>query len=222
MYLFLLAAFLAARGRGYYLIAAYPMLYAAGSVWWEGRLARISVGRARGMGRVAWAVVTTSAVLACVIALPVAPAESAWWKFSIRVSQDLREEIGWKELVETLAKVRDSLPAADRGRLAVLTANYGEAGAIDLYGGEYGLPQAISPVNSFGDRGYGASPPETLMVVGFPSAYLAMHFASCRLAARIRNRYGVANMETMSPGIFVCQGLRESWPEFWRELPHYA
>lgn len=222
MYLFLLAAFLAARGRGYYLIAAYPMLYAAGSVWWERRLARISVGRARAMWRIAWAVVTASAVLACVIALPVAPVESAWGKFSLTVSEDLREEIGWKEMVETVAKVRDSLPAAHRGRLAVLTANYGEAGAVDLYGGEYDLPLAISRVNSFGERGYGDSPPETLIVVGFPSAYLAMHFASCRLAARIRNRYGVANMETRSPGIFVCQGLRESWPEFWRELPRYA
>jgi hypothetical protein len=165
------------------------------------------------MWRIAWAVVTASAVLACVIALPVAPVESAWWKFSIRVSEDLREEIGWKEMVETVAKVRDSLPASDQGRLAVLTANYGEAGAIDLYGGEYGLPLAISRINSFGERGYGDSPPETLIVVGF---------ASCRLAARIRNRYGVANMETRSPGIFVCQGLRESWPEFWQQLPHYA
>ena len=146
------------------------MLYAAGSVWWEERLASISVGRARRMWRIAWAVVTASAVLACVIALPVAPVESAWWKFSIRVSEDLREEIGWKEMVETVAKVRDSLPAGDRGRLAVLTANYGEAGAIDLYGGEYGLPLAISRVNSFGERGYGDLPPETLIVVGFPSA----------------------------------------------------
>jgi hypothetical protein len=222
IYLFLLAAFLTARGRGYYLIAAYPMLYAAGSVWWEERLARISAGRARRMWRIACAVVTASAVLACVIALPVAPVESAWWKFLIRVSEDLREEIGWKEMVESVAKVRDSLPAGDRRRLAVLTANYGEAGAIDLYGGDYGLPLAISRVNSFGERGYGDSPPETLIVVGFPSAYLAMHFASCRLAARIGNRYGVANMETRSPGIFVCRDLRESWPEFWQQLPHYA
>ena len=223
MYLFLLVAFLAARGRGYYLIAAYPMLYAAGSVWWEEHLASRSAGRARRNWRLAWAVVTAAAVFACIIALPVAPDESAWWKFSMNASEDLREEIGWKEMVETVAKVRDSLPAGDRGRLGVLTAHYSEAGAIDLYGGEYGLPPAISRVNSFGERGYGESPPETLIVVGFPSAYLAMHFASCRLAARISNRYGVANMETARfPNVFVCQGLRESWPEFWRELPHYA
>ena len=71
------------------------MLYAAGSVWWEERLASISAGRASGMWRIAWALVTASAVLACAIALPVAPVESAWWKFSIGVSEDLREEIGW-------------------------------------------------------------------------------------------------------------------------------
>jgi hypothetical protein len=194
------------------------MLYAAGSVRWEERLAPISAGRARRMWRIAWAVVQRVCGVGVRHRVPVAPVESAWWKFSIRVSEDLREETGWKEMLETVAKVRDSLPAGDRGRLAVLTANYGEAGGIDLYGGEYGLPLAISRVNSFGERGYSDSPPETLIVVGFPSAYLAMHFASCRLAARIRNRYGVANMETRSPGIFVCQGLRESWPEFWQQL----
>ncbi len=31
---------------------------------------------------------------------------------------------------------------------------YGGAGAINLYGARYGLPEAISEINSFWQRGY--------------------------------------------------------------------
>jgi hypothetical protein len=46
----------------------------------------------------------------------------------------VREEIGWQELVDAVAKTRDSLPVQERATAGILTGNYGEAGAIDLYG----------------------------------------------------------------------------------------
>ncbi len=66
---------------------------------------------------------------------------------------ELRDEIGWEDLVATVARVRDSIPLEDRGRLAVLTDSYATAGAIDLYGDRYGLPAAISRINSWGSAG---------------------------------------------------------------------
>lgn len=69
-----------------------------------------------------------------------------------KIQGDFREEVGWEELVETVAKIRDTLPTKDRARLGVLAGNYGEAGAINLYGGRYGLPRAISGINSFWAR----------------------------------------------------------------------
>jgi len=64
--------------------------------------------------------------------------------------------VGWPELVGTIAKIRDSLPAEQRARLGILAGDYGAAGAIDLYGPAYQLPPAISGINSFWQRGYGA------------------------------------------------------------------
>jgi len=84
----------------------------------------------------------------------------------LKLSEDFPEEIGWPELVETVAKIRDSLPQEDRARLGIPGTNYGEAGAINLYGPRYGLPSAISGVNSFWERGYGNPPPETRIVIG--------------------------------------------------------
>src|ERR1700722_14500653 len=189
MYVILFAAFLLARGNGYYLAAAYPMLYAAGSVQWEQRLASKPT-RQRLLWRVTWAVVAVAAVLAAVVALPIGPPRSLQWKLRM---PELRDEIGWEDLVATVASVRDSIPLEDRGRLAVLTDRYAIAGAINLYGGGYGLPPAISRINSYGERGYGQQPPETVIAIGFSREFLESRFASCQPAAQIRNRYGIVN-----------------------------
>ncbi len=109
---------------------------------------------------------------------------------------DLREEIGWQELVDTVASIRDSLPAEERASAGILTGNYGEAGAIDLYGPAHGLPPALSRVNSFWLRGYGDSPPQTLIVVGLSPDFVKANFASCESKGTISNRFGVANEET--------------------------
>jgi len=158
-------------------------------------------------------------VVAGAVALPLAPVNSAWWKFAASVDVVFPEEIGWPEFVETVAHVRDGVPSNERVRLGILAGNYGEVGALNLYGKNYGLPRAISGVNSSWERGYGSPAPETVIVVGFRRDFLAKRFASCELAGRTWNRYGVANEETVEdPDIFVCRGLQRSWEEFWREV----
>ena len=218
MYVILLAAFIIARGRGYYLAAGYPMLYAAGSVWWEQRLASLNPGRQRRSWRVAWAVVAAAAAIAAVVALPIGPPQWSMWNLR---EPELRDEVGWEDLVATVARVRDSIPLEDRGRLAVLTGNYAAAGAVDLYRDHYGLPAAISPINSYGERGYGDPPPETVIAIGIPREFLESRFASCRPAAQIRNRYGVVNRSYLQ-GVSVCRGLNEGWPKFWAALPRFG
>jgi len=170
-----------------------------------------------------WVALAVDVLIAGAVALPLAPVNSAWWRFAARVDVVFPEEIGWPEFVETVAQVRDRLPASERERLGILAGNYGEVGALNLYGEKYGLPRAISGVNSSWERGYGSPVPETLIVVGFPRDFLQRRFRSCELAGRTWNRYGVANEETVEvPDIFVCRGLRESWEAFWKEVRGFA
>jgi Dolichyl-phosphate-mannose-protein mannosyltransferase len=223
MYVVPLLLFVIAKGRGYYLAAAYPMLYAAGAVWSEEWLAsrrRPFDGALRVI--VCTALVVDMAIVAALI-LPVAPVNSNWWNFAVKVNGDFPEEIGWPELVETVAKIRDSLPPEDRAHLGILGANYGEAGAINLYGPRYGLPMAISGVNSFWQRGYGDPPPETLIVLGLPRDFLETKFAICEVAGHTWNRFGISNEETRDhPDIFVCRHLRQSWPDFWMNFRYFG
>jgi hypothetical protein len=223
MYIVPLLLFVIGRGRGYYAAGLYPMLYAGGSVWGEKWIASIPRRRAAVLRRLVWSALIADVALAAVLSLPIAPVGTAWWNVADRVDRNFEEEIGWPELVQTVAQVRDSLPAQDRARLGVLAANYGEAGAINLYGPRYGLPRAISGVNSFWQRGFGDPPPETLIVMGISHGVLQRDFSSCRVVAHVWNRYGVQNEETRDhPDIYVCRGLRWTWPEFWKNFHYYG
>jgi 4-amino-4-deoxy-L-arabinose transferase-like glycosyltransferase len=218
-----LMLFVAARGRDYYLAPAYPMLLAAGSTWWESRLLSLPCNWARFARSAVWTACAVGGVLIFALVLPIAPINSAWWNVTSGLNDDLREEIGWPDLVQTVARIRDSLPAEERARLAILAGNYGEAGAIDLYGPAYGLPKAIGGVNSYWLRGYGDPPPETLIVIGFSRAFAERNFEFCEIAGRTTNRYGVKNEETLDhPAIFVCRRLRRPWPEFWKRLRNFG
>lgn len=58
--------------------------------------------------------------------------------------QHLADQFGLRELVEKVAEVYHSLPPEDRDCAAIFASNYGQAGAVDLFGRKYGLPRAIS------------------------------------------------------------------------------
>jgi hypothetical protein len=223
MYLTPLVIFVIAKGRAYYLAAAYPMLYAAGSVWVERALVCVGSTLQKLVRVLVWAALLTDIVIMGAITLPIAPANSTWAAHAMKINGDFREELGWPELVQTIAEIRDSLSAEERAQLGILTGNYGEAGAVNLYGAQFGLPRAISGVNSFWQRGYGDPPPQTLIVVGADLDDLQGEFASCRLAADIWNRFGVENEETRDhPNIFVCHTLRKPWPEFWKTFRYFG
>jgi hypothetical protein len=223
IFLVTLGLFLVAKGRGYYLAPGYPMLYAAGGVWGERWLSTLTVARAKKVRVAVAAALALNILGAMAVALPLAPVPSAWFRLADKVNLTLRDEIGWEDFVSTLAQVRDSLPAESRAHLGILAENYGEVGAINLYGPSHGLPLAISGVNSSWERGYGAQPPQLLIIVGFPRAFVEANFESCRLAAQNTNSLGVVNEETTERrDIFLCGPPNSGWPQFWQTFQYYA
>src|SRR6516225_6072163 len=223
LYVIPLITFFVAKGRGYYVAPGYPLLYAGGAVFGAELIVNLRLAWRISLTWLAWASVTITIFFAAAYFVPLAPVDSDWARRAFTVNDDFREEIGWPELVNTLAQIRDSLGPSERTRLAILAGNYGEAGAINLYGKDYGLPKAICGTNSFWARGYGDPPPDTLIVIGFSREFGDKYFESCELAGHITNKYGVANEETTDhPDILICRHLRESWPEFWKKFRRYG
>lgn len=223
MYIVPLLLFVIARGREYYLAGAYPMLYAAGAVAAERWITSRQRPWANASKALVAAALTLDAVFSAAFFLPIAPINSAWFKVASSLQGDYREEVGWPELVETVAQVRDNLSAENRANLGIVAANYGEAGAINLYGPQFGLPRAISGVNSFWYYGSPDEAPQAVIVLGYSRSYAERNFNSCRVAAHTWNRYGIANEETSDhPDILVCGPPRQGWPELWKRFQHFG
>jgi hypothetical protein len=223
MYVVTLAIFVVAKARFYYLAPMYPVLLAAGSVLWGKWVSSLRPAGARGAQAALWTAMAAGAVIFALMTMPLAPFGSGLWKFTSKVHDQFREEIGWTDLAQTVARVYQSLPAEEQARTGILTGNYGEGGALNLYGPALGLPRAMAGTNSFWYRGYAEPPPETVIVVGFDLDEAEEHFSSCRVAAKNTNAYNVVNEESRDhPNILVCRHLRESWPEFWRRFRRFG
>jgi hypothetical protein len=215
MYLVPLLVFWINKGRFYYVAEAYPMLLAMGAATSERWLARIP----------RWTQLTVEAVFFAGLILVGGYYFAGWVPlassgplrtFALDHSGDLREEIGWDELVKTVAGIRDSLSPEQRASLGITVANYGEYGAIEILGRSYGLPAPIGTTNSEWLRGYPSPQPTTLIVLGLTSEQANRIFTGCRLAGHNGNAEGVKNEESQDhPDIFVCGPPLEPWPEFW-------
>jgi hypothetical protein len=222
MYLVLFLLFLINRGRGYYLAAAYPMLFAAGSVAYERWVASLSTLWSRIVQVSSYVLLAAGGVVSAAIILPLQPANSPK-NIALRINGDLREEIGWPELAATVAHIRDTLPAGERSHVGIVVGNYGEAGAINLYGPAHGLPAVLSGTNTAWYRGYGSTPPQTLIVVGFSQKEAEAAFQSCRLAALNVVPFHISNEESEAHGeIFVCGAPRQPWPAFWADFRRFG
>jgi hypothetical protein len=213
---------LATQGRPYYLAAAYPMLLAAGAVVIERWLASLPALGARFVQAITWAAFIVSGVAFALLALPITTINSPLWDVVSDINGELKEMVGWPDLVESVAAIYATLPAEEKAVAGILTGNYGEAGAINLYGPAYGLPQAISGVNSYWLRGYGNPPPQTVIVLGSGGAAYS-YFGSCQFAGAIKNRFGVMNEESRDhPAVYVCRAPRQPWPDLWQRLRSFG
>jgi hypothetical protein len=215
--------FAIARGRGYYLMAAYPVLYAAGAVALERSISSWATGLRVTVRAIVIAAMLADAAAIAWAFLPIWQPGSPGWNWQMKNNHDMADEIGWPELATQVAAVRDTLSTEERSRLAILANNYGEAGAVALYGPQYNLPTPISSTNTFHLRGYGPYEPETVIVLGGELDDQLKNFEACRVAAHVDIPYGVRNEESVDhPAILVCKHLRWPWAVAWARSQEFG
>jgi hypothetical protein len=229
-YVAILALLVAQHGKAYYLAPAYPMLLAAGGVAFERLGAR---GGWRWCRPALVSVVVVFGLLALPLSVPIlsperlirysaalgvqAPREER--QAGAAMSQHFADRFGWENLVTTVARVYRSLPPEDRPRAAILTGNYGEAGAVDFFGPRHGLPRAISGHNNYWLWGPGQAIGELVIAVGVPRRLLAQLFDEIVQADTVTSDYAMA-FETNLP-IYVCRRPKRPLPEAWPTLKRY-
>ena len=138
-----------------------------------------------------------------------------------KINYDLGEEIAWPKLVALVAREYRALPPAQRRHTTILTANYGEAGAIARYGPGLGLPAVYSGANNFWLWGPPPAADSAAIVVNMDPAFLHREFRQVRLAATFWNGLGVSDDE-QGAQVFVATGLRSSWAAAWPAFRDYS
>lgn len=230
IFVVLLVLYAALNSKFYFLAPAYPVLFAAGGVAFERFLA--GRRRLRPAGPLYAAVLVLSGVVvAPLTVLPVLPAERlaaitgpAGGDAGVQVEtrevaelpQTFADRFGWEGMVRTVARVHDGLPRERRSEACVLTGNYGEAGAVDLFGPAYGLPPAISGHNSYALWGPGDCTGRTVISIGVPRERLDGVFGSTERAATFSCRYCMPDEDGLP--VYVSRDpklpFREAWPRF--------
>jgi hypothetical protein len=221
-YLFLLLLYALAGAKSYYLAGMYYVLFAGGGLYVEERLAARE-GRDPRPRPYRIAAITLGALVALPLTLPVLPRSilaTGPWEGSI--NKDLSATVGWKDFTRQISQIASRLPADQRDRLVIYTGDYGAAGAIDLYGPAYGLPQAISGHNNYWWWGPGGAPdPSVTIAVDLPRSYLVTMFGRVQLAGVVTTPGNVWTEERGDP-IWVCTDQIETWSAAWPGARHYG
>jgi hypothetical protein len=216
------------RGKPYYAGPVHATLFAAGAVVLDGmRIPRWGAVLRWGAvtAVVAWGMLTLplgfpvlppSRMEAYVNAIGDEGARTTNVGEIERLPQDYADMLGWREFVAAVANVYHGLPAADREQAVILTSNYGEAGAIDFYGPEHGLPKAVAVVGTYWFFGPGDKPGDVTVVIGFGREEIGGRFSTLDSAAYWTHPYMVAEQRNLT--FFVGrkpeETLQEIWPRF--------
>ena len=220
------------HSKAEYLASTYAMLFAAGGVAWEGILPRRRSIHGTSIRGVALVVVASGAALAPLVtpmlpvetyirysrALDVAPSTEEGHELG-ELPQFYADMFGWRAKAAAVAEVYHALPAADRERAAIFGSNYGRAGAIDYFAGEYGLPGAVSNHNNYWLWGPGEANGEVVIVLGGDLEDHQRRFESVEVAGAARCRYCIPYEKDLP--IYVCRGLRLPLAELWPVIGHY-
>jgi hypothetical protein len=163
--------------------------------------------------------VLVNALVSLVVALPLIPLASLGSTPVPDINQAAQDSVGWPAYVRQVAGAYRTLTPDERAHAIVFASNYGEAGAVDRYGGAYGLPAVYSGQNQLY---FQARPPDSAtiaVVVGGQLDDLRASFASCAVLARLDNGVDVDNEEQGEP-VAVCRNPVGGWAAVWPHTKH--
>lgn len=229
-YIVTLALMIMLKAKNYYLAPIYPMLFAAGGVFWENFLHSFRFGK---IVRVAFpALLIVGGLIFLPVAMPVLPVERfIEYQNALGIAppktevghqgvlpQHFGDQFGWEEMVAKTAEVYQSLPPEERERAAIFANNYGEAGAIDLFGARYNLPKAISGHQSYylwGPRNYDGS---VIIILGDEKEDAEKVCQSVEERTRVGEPLA---MKEENFNILICRGLKTPLSEYWKQVKHW-
>jgi hypothetical protein len=228
-FLTVLAVLVFTGGKPYYLAAAYAAPLAAGAValeastvqrfrWLRPTLVTLVVIVGLALSPFGRPVLPVNDYVRYAATLGIGPSTGERHELG-RLPQFYADMHGWREMAETVAGVVRGLDSQERAAACVFGQNYGEAGAMEYFGPELGLPPALSAHNSYWLWGPGECTGEVLVVIGDDRERLEELFETVELGATFTCR-DCMPYENDLP-VWVGRGLRTAFPNLWAEIKHF-
>jgi len=230
-YLAAFTTFVVLKGKNYYLAPIYPVFLAAGAMvieefiarsrqaWLKPVIVTVLVAGGAWLAPIVVPVLSVDQFIAYMHALPFAIPRSEHSHMRAILPQHYADQFGWREMVATVNIAYEKLTPQERPGCGIFAQDYGQAGAIDFFGRQYGLPPALSGHQSYflwGPRGYSGN---CLIVLDDRREVLEGLFENVEYVGTSDNPYA---LEREIP-VFICRGakfgsLAEIWPKLkkWR------
>lgn len=229
-YLAVTAVMLSSNAKPYYLAPAYTVLFSAGACaveQWTRRRGSTAMRASFAVLMIAGGALTApfakgvlpvETFVRYAAALGMGPRTDERQQLG-RLPQFYADMHGWRELAGHVAAVYQQLPPADRPKACIFGQNYGEAGAVDVFGPALGLPRAISGHNSYFLWGPRGCTGEVLIVIGGNRETLERLFDSVVLEG-MHTCTDCMPYENNLP-IMVARGLRLPMAQLWPRVKKY-
>ncbi|HXE06808.1 MAG TPA: glycosyltransferase family 39 protein [Acidobacteriaceae bacterium] len=219
-----LGCMLVLKGKFYYVAPAYPVIFAPGAVLLE----KLTSAPKTTWLRAAYAL---AMFLVCAILAPTAipvltiPQYIAYTrklgieqqKFENQPKSQLpqiyADMVGWEDRVRIVADYVHSLPPHLQQVTAIGASNYGDAGAVDLFGPKYGLPKSISTADNYwvwGPREYTG---ESLILMDEDSP--GKYVNRCKALYLVARPYSPYARPDENRPVYHCIGLTPGLKTLW-------
>jgi hypothetical protein len=215
------------NGKPYYLAPAYPLLFAAGGVFWQARLTT-----ARGWISLIGSMTVVGGFFAF-LSLPYLSLEKMDRTIdalllgivpAIGLTHDYHNQLGWRHYYPALHEIYAKLPAEDQPGTIIITAYYRQASGLRFLamrpGGEGELPPGQLPAVFSPHLTYYFWPPEfadveRALVLSIPREVLEPYFDVVEKLADIEPP---ALGRTETDSVYLVGRPKRPWSEIWREL----
>ena len=219
-WLFVFGFLLIFKSKIYYLAPAYPILFAGGSIALERYIFKKGI---KWLKTVFISLMLIFGMITSFVSLPIMSIDKTEkfvniitfgaFKNVYEMTADLRGMFGWREMVIGVGEVYNSMSKEEKEKTIIIAAGYGNAGAIDHYGKEFGVPNAYSLSMTYWLWGLPEKAVNKVIVAGYSLETLKKLFKKVELAATLELKN--ANPWQNPFPVWICSGPKPSLANIW-------
>jgi hypothetical protein len=235
-YIIVFVIMVASNAKVYYLSPIYPLMLAGGSVFVEHI---IRVHSWNWIKPVYVSLLITWTLIALPFTLPVLPVEEliSYQKLLgvapradersalAELPQFYADMFGWEKMTTDVAKIYRTLTPEEQAECVIFVRNYGEAGAIDFFGKQYGLPNATCAHNNYWLWGPGQRTGRIAIIFGSRGTLddnlsdLCHSYKHVELAGTTNANYCMPYENGRM--IFICKEMNTTFQKIWPKERFY-